>query len=167
MIHSPSRLPTARRHGTVGSSSAGSPLLTPARRSPLGVGDAPTANTVLFEHDEAIRHINLAMRFQPLHPPFFKNILSAAYLAKNDLVPALSTAKQTIELAPADITARLILTSAYVRSDRQDLSKDIAAEIKDLDPSFSIKRFAGTQYYRSSDYIAQLASELQLAGLPD
>lgn len=119
------------------------------------------------EHDEAIRHINLAMRFQPLHPPFFKNILSSAYLAKNELASAISTAKQTIELAPADILARVILTSAYVRSDRQDLAKEIVAEIKNLDPSFSVTRFADTQYYRSAEFIEQFTAELRSAGLPD
>jgi TolB-like protein len=119
------------------------------------------------EHDEAIRHINLAMRYQPLHPPFFKNILSAAYLAKNELVSAISTAKQTIELAPADILARLILTSAYVRSDRQDLAKETVAEIENLDPSFSVTRFADTQYYRSAEFVEQFSAELRSAGLSD
>ena len=119
------------------------------------------------EHDEAIRHINLAMRFQPLHPPFFKNILSSAYRAKNELASAISTAKQTIELAPADILARVILTSAYVRSDRHDLAKEIVAEIKNLDPSFSVTRFADTQYYRSAEFIEQFTAELRSAGLPD
>jgi tetratricopeptide (TPR) repeat protein len=119
------------------------------------------------EDDEAIRHINLAMRYQPLHPPLFKNILSAAYLAKNELASAISTAKQTIELAPADILARLILVAAYVKSDRQDLAKEIVAEIKNLDPSFSVARFADTQYYRNAEFIEEFTAELRSAGLPD
>lgn len=119
------------------------------------------------EHDEAIRHINLAMRYQPLHPPFFKNILSAAYLAKNELASAISIAKQTIEFAPADILARVILIDAYMKLDRQDLAKDTVAEIKRLDPSFSVTRFADTQYYRSAEFIEQFKRELWSAGLPD
>lgn len=118
------------------------------------------------EHDEAIRHINLAMRYQPLHPPFFKSILSAAYLAKNELASAISTAKQTIELAPADILARVMLTSAYVKSGRQDLAKETVAEIKNLDPSFSVIRFASTQYYRNAAFVEQYTAELRSAGLP-
>ena len=119
------------------------------------------------EHDQAIRHIELAMRYQPLHPPFFKNILAAAYRANNDLATAISTAKQAIELAPADITPRLILASAYMRSERGDLAKEIVAEIKNLDPSFSISQFTESQYYRSSEFVAQFAAELRSAGLPD
>ena len=117
--------------------------------------------------DDAIRHIILAMRYQPLYPPFFINILASAYRGKNELDLAISTAKQAIEMAPTDITARLILTSAYVRAKKQDLAEGIAAEIERLDASFSVTRFAHTQYYQSAPFLEQFASELRSGGLPD
>ena len=119
------------------------------------------------EQDEAIRHINLAMRYQPLYPPFFINILALAYRGKNELDFAISTAKQVIEIAPTDITARLILTSAYVRSKRQDLAEGIASEIEHLDPSFSVTQFANAQYYRSAQFLEQFTAELRSGGLSD
>jgi adenylate cyclase len=119
------------------------------------------------ENDEAIRHINLAIRFHPLNPPFFRNILAAAHCAKNELDAAIATAKQVIESAPADISARLVLASAYVKSNRMDLAKQIATEIPRLDPNFSIKRFADSQCYRDGRYLEQFLEDLRASGLPD
>ena len=121
-------------------------------RSGCANANAFYANVLHYcdEQDDAIRHIKLAMRYQPLYPPFFINILALAYRGKNELDLAISTAKQAIGMAPADTTARLILTSAYVRSEKQDLAEGIAAEIEELDASFSVTRFANTQYYKSA-----------------
>ncbi len=119
------------------------------------------------ENDEAIRHINLAIRYHPLNPPFFRNILAAAHRAKNELDAAIATAKQVVESAPADITARLTLTSAYVTSNKMDLAKQVASEISRLDPDFSVKRFADSQHYRDGRYLEQLAEDFRASGLPD
>lgn len=117
------------------------------------------------EQDDAIRHINLAMRYHPLNPPFFKNVLAAAYLAKGELDSTISTAKQTIQSAPSDIVARLVLTSAYEQSKQHEEAEAIASEIKQLDPAFSVTRFASSQFYRSPEYMDQLATDLRSAGL--
>jgi class 3 adenylate cyclase len=119
------------------------------------------------ENDEAIRHINLAIQFHPLNPPFFRGILAAVHRAKNELDAAIATATQVVETAPNDITARLTLTSAYVKSNRMDLAKQVASEISRLDPNFSVKRFADSQCYRDGGYLEQLCEDLRESGLPD
>jgi adenylate cyclase len=127
------------------------------------------ANVLHFcgEQDEAIRYISLAMRYHPLNPPFFKNVLASAYLQKNDLNAAISTAKQTIELTPNDIAARLILVSAYIRLDDPAAAFNIANEIKVLDPIFSVTNYIEAQCYRDNVVTEKLASEYRLAGLPE
>ena len=119
------------------------------------------------ENDEAIRHVELAMRCHPLNPPFFKNVLAAAYLGNGNLQSAISTAKQTIAQAPADLPARLILTSALVRSGDENDAQSVASEIRDLDPTFSVKRFADVQTYKDQGVVDRFASDLSAAGLPD
>ncbi len=119
------------------------------------------------ENDEAIRHINLAIRYHPLNPPFFRNILAAAHRARNEFDAAIAIAKQVVDSAPADITARLTLASAYVKSNRMDLAKQVAAEITRLDTNFSVKRFADLQHYRDGRYLEELAEDLRASGLPD
>ncbi|MFQ5565040.1 MAG: adenylate/guanylate cyclase domain-containing protein [Paracoccaceae bacterium] len=119
------------------------------------------------ENDEAIRHINLAIRYHPLNPPFFRSILAAVHRARNELESAIATATQLVETAPEDIPARLVLTSAYVRSDRIDLARPVASEIVQLEPDFSVKRFADSQCYRDRAYLEQFCADLRKSGLPD
>ena len=119
------------------------------------------------ELEDAVRHISLAMRYHPLNPPFFKNVLAAAYLGKNELETAINTAKQTIELAPTDVMARLILTSAYVRGKERERYGKVVSEIIQLAPAFSVRRFTETQFYRNPEINKQLMKELVSAGLPE
>jgi class 3 adenylate cyclase/tetratricopeptide (TPR) repeat protein len=118
------------------------------------------------EQDGAIHHLKLAMRVQPLHPPFYIHMLALAYRAKGELESAVSAAKQVLELNPNDVAIRIVLTSAYAELGRHDLAKDTAAEIRRVDPSFSIAQFADAQPYRDTSVLAKLVSDLRSAGLP-
>ena len=118
-------------------------------------------------YEDAIRHMDLAMRFQPLHPPFFRNVLAASYLAKDLADRAIEIAQRVLEIAPKDVVARLILTSAFMRSGRVDLARRVATEIRQLDPAFSVKRFLATQYYCDERFLKEFSSNLREAGLPN
>jgi len=126
------------------------------------------ANVLHFcgEQEDAIRHIKLAMRFQPLYPPFFINILASAYCANGDFEEAEMAAKQAIEIAPKDIFARLTLTQTYVNLENYDSARSVVSEINQLDSSFSVARFVESQHYRDGNYLAQLAKDLLAGGLP-
>ena len=119
------------------------------------------------ENDEAIQHIKLAMRFNPLNPPFFRNILSAAYLATDEFADAIAIARETVEYVPGNAGARLILIGAYTQSGQQQEAEAVAGEVKRLDASFSIARFVSGQFYKNPQYVDRLAGDLRTAGLPD
>jgi hypothetical protein len=59
-----------------------------------------------------------------------------------------------------------VLTSAYVGQKQWDLAKGVAAEVKRIDPSFSVTRFASGQPYRDISLVEKFVSDLQPAGLP-
>jgi tetratricopeptide (TPR) repeat protein len=126
------------------------------------------ANVLHFcgEQEDAIRHIKLAMRFQPLYPPLFVNILASAYSANGAFEEAAEAAQQAIELAPSDIPARLVLARSLINLDRGELANSIVSEILAIEPSFSISRFVESQFYKDTTYLSKLADDLLLAGLP-
>lgn len=140
-----------------------------ARRPACANANAFFANVLHYcgANDEAVRHIELAMRSHPLNPPFFKNVLASVCLARGDLQSAISAATQAIEQAPADIPARLILASALFQSGQEELARQTASEIRNLDHTFSVHRFANAQTYRDPVFIERLASDLRSLGLPD
>jgi class 3 adenylate cyclase/TolB-like protein len=119
------------------------------------------------DQDEAIRHVGIAMRCQPLHPPFYSFILAAACRAKGELEPAATASSQALESSPGDIANRLILVSSYVGMGRMELASEAALEVRRLEPSFSIGRFTQAQPYRNGKFPSELASDLRAAGLPD
>jgi adenylate cyclase len=117
------------------------------------------------EQDGAIHHLKLAMRVQPLHPPFYLHMLALAYRAKGELDAAVLTAKQALELTPDDLATRIVLTAAYVGLGRLDQAEETAAEVQRLDPSFSLAQFAAAQPYRDSALLEKFVADLRSAGL--
>ena len=119
------------------------------------------------DQEGAIHHVKLAMRVQPLHPPFYLHMLALAYRAKGELDSAVAAAKQALKLTPNDLANRIVLASAYIGLGQQNLAEESAAEIKRMDPSFSVAQFAKAQPYRNTALLKQLVADLQAAGLPD
>jgi adenylate cyclase len=118
------------------------------------------------EADRAIHHIRLAIRTQPLHPPLYLEMLAGAYRAKGDLECAVDTAKQALSLGPGDVASRAILTGAYAGLGLRDLAGETAADIRRIEPSFSVRRFMEGQPYRDKNVSARYGSALRSAGLP-
>ena len=119
------------------------------------------------EQESALHHIKLAMRYSPIHPTLFKDILAISSLAAEDLAGAVAAANAAIAAAPDDLVARLVLASAGVRTGGPETAAAVAAEIGRIDPAFSLAHFAEGQPYRSPEFLDRLTADLKAAGLPD
>ena len=127
------------------------------------------ANVLLHcgEPSAAIVHAKRAIRFMPVFPPWFVEILAAAYrdAGSNDL--AVIAAREVPRIAPSAIQGRLILASALVRSGWLIDAKRVVREVRMLDPGLALGRFAQAQPYRDEKVIARIVDDLRAAGLPD
>lgn len=119
------------------------------------------------DQQKALHHIGLAMRYSPIHPPLFKDILAAASLAAGDVEGAAAAASEAVAMNPKELVGRLYLASASVKRDRDDVAARLAEEIMQIDPAFSVAGFLGRQPYRIDDFPKSLAENLHAAGLPD
>jgi adenylate cyclase len=119
------------------------------------------------QQEDAIRHANLAMRYSPIYPPLFKDILALAHRAAGEQAEAIEAATDAISMNPNDLTARLVLASAYVGSGELDLAAKMAKEVGQIEPTFSLDKFAKIQPYRDQDLLDQFVSDLMKAGFAD
>ncbi len=119
------------------------------------------------EQREAIHHANLAMRYSPIYPTLFKDILALAHRAAGDHAEAVEAATDAISMNTNDVTARLVLASSYVTSGKVDLAAIMAREVDQIEPTFSIKKFGEGQPYRDQDLLDHFISDLMKAGFAD
>jgi adenylate cyclase len=116
------------------------------------------------EQDKAIHHVNLAIRYSPVYPPLFKDILAAAHWASGDHTKAIEAATDAIAINSNDLMARLVLGSIYVRSGKYDLAVRMVEDVHRAEPAFSLEKFEKGQPYRDLNLLEQFISDLTKAG---
>jgi adenylate cyclase len=118
------------------------------------------------EQQKAIHHVSLAIRRSPIHPSLFDDILAAAYRAAGDQAGAIKAATDAIATNPNDLMGRLILASVYVRVGKQDLAAAMVEDVRRIEPTFSLEKFAKGQPFRDPDLLGQFIGDLTTAGFP-
>ena len=116
---------------------------------------------------EAVPKAKAAIRIMHVYPPWFLTTLAAAYRDIGDFDQSMSTARQGSELNPKDIDSRLILCSDYGLAGFPDQAEKSAREIIEIDPTFSLSKYADTQPYKDEVTQNRLIDSLRKAGLPE
>lgn len=119
------------------------------------------------EPDAALTHVKRAIRYSPVYPPWFLEILAASYRESGQVDFAVAAAQEGLRIAPQAVNCRLILASALVRGGWLEDAHRIAREVASLTPDFSLARHAGREPYRDQAVLDRVMSELRSAGLPD
>ncbi len=107
------------------------------------------------------------LRIMHIYPPWFLTLLASAYRETGDLDQSMATARQGLELNPKDIDSRLILCSDYEIAGLAEQAKKAAREIIEIDPTFSLSKYADTQPYKDEAALERLIDGLRKAGLPE
>lgn len=119
------------------------------------------------EPEAGLTHVKHAIRFSPVYPPWFLEILAASYRESGNVDFAVAAAQEGLRIAPQAINCRLILASALVRGGWPADAQRIAREVASLAPDFSLARDAGREPYRDQAVLDRVMGELRSAGLPD
>lgn len=126
------------------------------------------ANVLHFcgEQRDAIDHVSWAIRYSPVYPPFFADVLSLALLFDGSPETAIPVARQALRLNPESQIARLVIIAANCEKGEFTEAEKIAKRLVADDPAFSLKRFAALQPYRNPDDLAAFVDKIKSAGLP-
>lgn len=119
------------------------------------------------EPQAALTHVKRAIRFSPIYPPWFIEILAASYRESDQVDFAVTAAQEGLRIAPQAVNCRLILASALVRGGWLVDAGHVAREIASLAPGFSLARHAAQEPYRDPSVLERVIDELRTAGLPE
>ena len=119
------------------------------------------------EPEAALTHIKCAIRFSPVYPPWFIEILAASYRESDQVDFAVAAAQEGLRIAPQSINCRLILASALMRGGWQADAESIAREVVGLAPDFSLAQHVAREPYRDQAVLDRVLGELRSAGLPN
>lgn len=117
------------------------------------------------EQDDAIKHATWAIRYSPVYPTFFADVLALAYLLKGNHEAAAAVAGEVLQLNAAATTTRLVLAAACAAGERASEARMLADQVSVADEAFSLRRFAGQQPYRNTGDLEALLGWLSRAGL--
>lgn len=126
------------------------------------------ANVLLHcgECDDAIVHVRRAIRLSPVYPPWFLEILAAAYRDAGQVGFAISVAREALRIVPTSVNGRVLLVSALARGGSPAEARSIGREIVELDPGFSSTRCVEALPYRDRAVVARIGDDLRSCGLP-
>ncbi|MEX0591716.1 MAG: winged helix-turn-helix domain-containing protein [Xanthobacteraceae bacterium] len=126
------------------------------------------ANVLLYcgEPRRAVVHARRAIRYMPVYPPWFVEILAAAY--RDATMPDLSVvaAREIVRIAPASLNGRLTLASALIRCGWTADARRVAAEACELDANLTLAKWAVSQPYRDASTLSDILDELGRLDIP-
>ena len=117
------------------------------------------------EAERAVAHAREAIRISPIYPPWFVEILAAAYREFGRLDHAIAAAREAVRLTPNSIHGRLILASALVRAGHVEEGQRLAQDVRAREPKFDLKAYVNAQPYRDRATLQKIEDDLLRAGL--
>ena len=126
------------------------------------------ANILHFcgEQDDAIEHVTWSIRYSPIYPPFFADVLALALLFRDHFKAAEAVAGESLRVNPGGAPAQLVQAAAYSAREMSGDAREAAERVIAGDPDFSVQRFTEKQPYRRPSDLEAFASRLIAAGLP-
>jgi Tfp pilus assembly protein PilF len=114
---------------------------------------------------DAADRVRQAMRFSPVHPPFFKAVLASSCKELHEWDDAAKLAREMLRMKPDDIDARLVLIESSLAAGDGAAARELGGEVRKLQPDFSLAKWAERQPYREAAVLERIVARLREAGL--
>ncbi|MEJ2085352.1 MAG: protein kinase [Acidobacteriota bacterium] len=114
---------------------------------------------------EAIDLATQAIRLTPLFPPLFPAVLASGHYLCDQPQEAIAAARGTIDLAPENLEAQVMLAASLAAAGQAEEAKDPGREILRIKPEFSLEGFAASQPFQDQADLERLLGDLGVAGL--
>lgn len=118
------------------------------------------------EQKDAIEHVTWAIRYSPVFPPFFADVLALALLFDGNTDAATAVAGESLRLNTAGITARLVLIAGYAEKGEFTEAREVGERLLAVEPYFSLGQFQERQPYKDGNKLKDFVAKLNSTGLP-
>jgi TolB-like protein/Tfp pilus assembly protein PilF len=118
-------------------------------------------------HEEAVRYVEQALRFDPLGPAWYLRVLGQAYSWVGRYEEAIAAYKKSLQRAPKDILTHLHLATTYTWADRQEDAHAQVTEVLKINPKYSVEQAAKASHYKNKADRERYLDALRKAGLPE
>jgi adenylate cyclase len=121
--------------------------------------------TRVGRHGEAIALYKKAMRSDPIPSNSLLTMLGNAYNLAGRYEDGISTLKKALHSSPDNLVAHVGLAIGYSLSGREEEARAEAAEVRRIDPNFSLKHFGQSLMYKDQADTDRVVGALRKAGL--
>ncbi len=116
--------------------------------------------------EEALPAMKRALRLEPLAPDLMVQNLALIYFQIGNCKEAIATSERGRQHQPDNLMVRVISAVVYAGCDREEEAKKEAAEIRRINPKFTVDAFAKVLPYKDQQYEAWTVNALRKAGVP-
>lgn len=114
---------------------------------------------------EAIAFIEKAFRLNPMPPGWYYAPLGLSYALTKQYGKSVAAYEKCLQIAPGNSICLRGLTASYSFAGLQEKACKTAAELRRLNPKYSLEKAEKSLPYKNSDYTARAVEALRKAGL--
>lgn len=115
-------------------------------------------------HADAEKHIMLAIRFSPVHPPLFNYILAAILRAKGELAPASTAIEEALRTNCDDVSANVLASVIAAQLGDVARAQHHRETVGLHEPDFAASFWLEQQNYRDPEFVREFGFALRAAG---
>jgi adenylate cyclase len=134
---------------------------------PAALGQEAAIQLYCGDPQRAVKSARESLAVRHVYQPLIVNLLANAYRDSGDIELSIAAAQEAAELERAHADGLVTLCIDHVFAGDKERAKRFAAEIIEIDPSFTVKSYAAKHPYRDDSTLKRLTEALRSAGLPE
>lgn len=123
--------------------------------------------TYAGEPEAAIVELREAIRLSPLYPDWFLGELGRAYFQAGRYDEAIKVLSERVRQDSDSGEALVLLAAADSAAGRPEQAKEALAKFLEPRPSYTLRQYAGGEFYKRPEDLQRVLDALRNAGLPD
>jgi adenylate cyclase len=134
---------------------------------PAALGQEAAIQLYCGDPQRAVKSARESLAVRHVYQPLMVNLLANAYRDSGEIERSIAAAEEAARLERAHTDGLVTLCIDNIFAGNKEKAERVAAEIIEIDPSFTVKSYAAKHPYRDDSTLKRLTKALRSAGLPE